>query len=399
MSEPAAAGARPGSGGFPQWLRVAIGGGGGMFVSMGLGRFSYTAMVPALISSGELTALEAGRVGALNLAGFVIGAIMSVAVGARFGAYRALVCAGLLSALALTASAVPLGFAWLALWRALIGLAAGVIMVLSLSLVAATAPARWRTVAASFVFAGVGMAILLAGILVPILLANGLRAAWLGLAAFGLVAMALAIWGWSSAPTASAPARTVEAGSDESPWTWPLRLLLAGYFFFSFALVPHSLYWVDYIARGLGLGMSRGGFHWGLVGIASMIGPWILAAIGLRLATAVSLPVTYIFVGLGIGAPLLSTAEPVLIASSVLFGAQPGLATLMAARVRDLASAENMPRLMRAMVLASAIGSLVAGAVLPQLYEITHSHVLLFAVGGASMIIGGLLVIPWRGRR
>jgi hypothetical protein len=67
----------------------------------------------------------------------------------------------------------------------------------------------------------------------------------------------------------------------------------------------------------------------------------------------------------------------------------------MAARVRDLADAEQMPRLMRAMILASAAGAVVAGAVLPQLYEMTQSHVLIFAIGGAAMIIGGILVAPW----
>src|SRR5690606_15602750 len=91
--------------GWPAWRRVALGGGGGMFVGIGLGRFSYTAMVPALISSGELTALEAGRVGAINIAGFALGALVSVPLSARWGAYRVLTLAAILSVLALAASA------------------------------------------------------------------------------------------------------------------------------------------------------------------------------------------------------------------------------------------------------------------------------------------------------
>jgi hypothetical protein len=71
----------------------------------------------------------------------------------------------------------------------------------------------------------------------------------------------------------------------------------------------------------------------------------------------------------------------------------------MAARVRDLADAEHMPRLMRAMILASSAGAVVAGAVLPLVYEATGSHVLIFGLGGAAMILGGLLVAPWGGSR
>jgi len=388
--------------GWPAWRRVALGGGGGMFIGIGLGRFSYTAMVPALISSGELTALEAGRVGALNFAGFALGALISVWLSTRFGAVRALTFAAVLSVLALAASAMPLGFIWLGFWRFLVGTTAGIIMVMCLALIAATAPAGRRPVAASFVFAGVGLAIFMTGILVPWLLAYSLRAAWLGLAACGLGAMCLAIWGWRGAPDAAAPrpAHALRTTASASPWSWPLRLLLAGHFFFSIAIVPHTLYWVDYLARGLALGIGEGGFHWSVVGVASIAGPWSMAALGLWIGTAIALPLSFITLGLGIGAPLLSSASSVLLLSSVLFGAQPGLSALMAARVRDLADAEHMPRLMRAMILASSAGAVVAGAVLPQIYEATMSHVLIFAIGGASMIIGGLLVAPWgRARR
>ena len=37
--------------GHPAWQRLAFGGGGAMFVGMGLGRFSYSAMVPALVAT------------------------------------------------------------------------------------------------------------------------------------------------------------------------------------------------------------------------------------------------------------------------------------------------------------------------------------------------------------
>ncbi len=415
MTPPAAGDADPHSGaapsaardpgastdGWPAWRRVAIGGGGGMFVGMGLGRFSYTAMVPALISSGELTALEAGRVGTLNIAGFALGALISVPLRSRLREFPTLVTAATLSVVALLASAAPLGFAWLGFWRFMVGIAAGVIMVLSLALIAATAPAARRPVAASFVFAGVGLGILSAGTLVPTLLSINLQAAWLGLGVCSIGAAAMAIWGWRAAPVHHAAPPVVQpesgrAGGAASPWNTPLRLLLIGHLCFSMAIVPHTLYWVDYIARGLGYGIGEGGFHWSLVGIASILGPWIAAWLGLMLGTAWALPVSFFALGLGIAAPLFSSATIILLTSSLLFGAQPGLSTLMAARVRDLADADHMPRLMRAMILCSALGAVAAGFLLPQIYEATQSHVLIFALGGASMILGALLVAPWK---
>lgn len=416
MNQPAGAGTDPaspgpvgspapqGADGWPRWRRVALGGGGGMFVGMGLGRFSYTAMVPPLISAGELTALEAGRVGTLNLAGFALGALISVPLRARFNDYRALVAAIALSVLALAASALPFGFVWLGFWRGLVGVTAGVIMVLSLALIGATAPATRRPIAASFVFAGVGAAILSTGLLVPWLLPFGLATAWIGLAACGLAAAALAVWGWSAAPSGGVSASAPQIASalpqrGASPWTLPLVLLLLGHLFFSMAIVPHTLYWVDYIARGLGHGIGEGGFHWSLVGVASILGPWIAAWLGLLLGTSWALPLSFVTLGIGIAAPLANSAGPVLVLSSLLFGAQPGLSALMAARVRDLADADQMPRLMRAMILASSMGSVAAGFALPQIYAATLSHVLVFALGGGAMILGGILVAPWGGSR
>ncbi|MEK9724769.1 MAG: YbfB/YjiJ family MFS transporter, partial [Rhodospirillaceae bacterium] len=69
----------------PQWLRLAVGGGAALFVGMGLGRFSYSPMIPALAAGGGLSAAEAGYVGASNLAGFLLGVAMQPWLRRRIG--------------------------------------------------------------------------------------------------------------------------------------------------------------------------------------------------------------------------------------------------------------------------------------------------------------------------
>ena len=56
-----------------EWLRLAIGSAAAMLLAMGLGRFSYTAMVPLLIEADWVSSSEAGFVGGVNLAGFLLG--------------------------------------------------------------------------------------------------------------------------------------------------------------------------------------------------------------------------------------------------------------------------------------------------------------------------------------
>lgn len=376
-----------------QWRRIALGGGAGMFVGMGLGRFSYTAMVPALVEAGGLTAVEAGRVGMMNLIGFMAGAALSARLLAIGSTHRVLGVAIGLSGLALAASAVPGGMAWLGLWRGLVGVATGVIMVLSLALIAATAPEKKRPVAASFVFAGVGLGVLSAGQLVPLLLQHGLAAAWAGLAAVGLGGVAVAIWGWRAAPELRAPSSV--AGAAPIPWR-ALSGLLVAHALFSLGIVPHTLYWVDYIARGLGQGITTGGMHWSIVGVFSLLGPWLAAWLALRLGAAAALVIGFVALGAGIAGPALLSSVVVLAASSALFGAQPGMSSLMAVRARELGGPDAMPRVMRAMILANSCGAVIGGIAVPALYGATESHGAVFMLGGAAMFAGALAAWPRR---
>jgi len=373
------------------WRQIALGGGAGMFVCMGLGRFSYTAMVPALIQSGSLSAVEAGRVGMFNLFGFMTGAALSAGALRMATARHVLAAAIMLAGMGLAMSALPYGFEWLGFWRGVIGVATGMVMVLSLALITATAPERQRPVAASFVFAGVGLGVFSAGTLVPPLLGFGLGAAWAGLALAGACGVVIALWGWSAAPDLVAP--SVEAESAPLPLRALGGLLLA-HALFSFGIVPHTLYWVDFIARGLGQGIRIGGAHWSLVGVFSILGPWMTAWLALRIGAAWGLVTGFICLGAGIGAPALWPVLPVLIASSALFGAQPGMSSLMAVRAREIAEGAAMARVMRAMILANSGGSLIGGIAVPFLYGLTESHALLFLVGGAAMAAGAIAAWP-----
>jgi predicted MFS family arabinose efflux permease len=382
------------------WRRLALGGGAGMFVVMALGRFSYTAMVPVLVSAGGLSPVEAGRVGTVNLVGFFIGAAGSIAL-ARWLGRRALLQLMLLLAVAgLLASGLATGFLDLAVLRGIIGIATGVVMVHSLALIAETAPADRRAEAQSYVFAGVGLGILSSGVLVPVLLAWGLAATWLALGLTGVAVALIAGWGWRGAAAVAVPPSRARDGSPAGrarSFGPGMAGLLVAHFLFSFGIVPHSLYWVDFIVRAQGLGFAAGGLHWSLVGVFAVLGPIACAALARRLGTRVALVAAFVVLGAGILAPALLAVAPVLVASSVIFGAQPGLSSLMAARARDLGRAEAMGRVMRAMILANASGALIGGIAVPWIYAATASQALLFMIGGLAMLAAAAAAWPRRG--
>jgi predicted MFS family arabinose efflux permease len=379
--------------GVSHWRQIAIGGGAAMFTGIALGRFTYTTMVPPLIQSGQLTELEAGYVGGANLVCFFFGAYFAEKLRRALSIRLLLSCAVWLALLALAASAVPWGFYWLALWRGILGAIAGVIMVQSLAFATAAAPPDKRPVAAGYVYAGVGLGIFLTGTAAPTLLEYGIAWAWSGFACAGLFSAAVAQWGWSVADILPSAA---DAKPAALPAHWKWRGLVAANFLFSFGIVPHTIYWVDFLVRDVGLSMAAAGLQWSVVGLSAFLGPIVSAALAARIGIPATLLIIFVLLGLAVAGPAFLVTLPVLWFSSMLYGGQPGLASIMAARAREMGTATDMPRIIRATILANACGAAIGGLSFPLLLDLSGSYDPLFAIGGGAVLIGALATLSRR---
>ena len=377
------------------WQQVALGCSGAMFITMGLGRFSYSTMVPALVLSGQMSAEQAGWVGGANLTGFFLGAFMSETLRRRWNSDRILRAVVVLSLIALVASAAPWGAVWLGFWRALLGTAAGLSMVLGLALTTAAAPETRQPAAAGLMFAGVGVAIFFSGVLVPWLLDLSLAWAWGGVAAVGLAGAGLAFSGLRAAvglmPNQDMPALGILPVLRQDR---ALLGLAVAHFLFSFGITPHTLYWVDFLVRDFGLGIDAGGAHWAAVGAFAILGPWAAVWLARRLGTAWAVVIAFVVLGVGVALPAWVSWLPGLWLSTMIFGAQPGVSTLQAARVRDLGRVEAMPGILRVMIISSALGGAVGGLVFPAVFSAITSYGPMFIVAAVGLIIGALSVLP-----
>ena len=112
----------------------------GSFVGIGLARFAYTPLIPALIAAGWFSPAQAAYLGAANLGGYLVGAFAARPVAARVAPRLALRAAMVLAAVAFFACAQPLSFAWFFIWRALAGAAGGILMVVAAPTVLAIVP-------------------------------------------------------------------------------------------------------------------------------------------------------------------------------------------------------------------------------------------------------------------
>ncbi|MDB5849503.1 MAG: hypothetical protein JWP29_3255 [Rhodoferax sp.] len=372
-------------------------------VGIGLARFAYTPLLPAIVGAHWFQASQAAYLGAANLAGYLAGALLARPVAAGMPAATKIRAMMLLTSAALIACGYPLSFAWYSVWRFLSGLSGGALMVLAAPLVLAHVSPSRRGLAGGLIFMGIGVGIAASGTLVPLLLQRGLRDVWLGLAVLSLVLTAAA---WKEWPHAVVPAKA-QAAPQGLPPVAALRVLYAEYALNAAGWVPHMIFLVDYVARGLGLGqgLDVGGRYWVLFGIGATVGPLVTGVLADRVGPARALRIALVIETFGVAIPALGLGSVWLGVSSVVVGAfVTGTVPLVLGQVQVLLAhhpAQQGPAWTRATV-AFALCQAVAAYAMSFIFDISgHAYGLLFGIGsGAILLALGIDVVAgWRARR
>ena len=266
-----------------------------------------------------------------------------------------------LTAASLFACAFPLGFDWFFVWRFISGGTGGVLMALAAPVVMPIIPADRRGLAGGAIFTGVGLGIAASGTLVPALMEWGLAETWFGLGALSLALTALAWNSWPAAvpSTPAVPQKKLPAGSARV-----LRALYMEYALNAVGLVPHMLFLVDFVARGLGRGLHSGAVYWIVFGAGAVIGPIVGGHAGDRLGFRTALRFAFIIQALCVALPLIAMGTLAMALSSFIVGAfVPGIVAITIGRTRELIPAD--PAAQAAAwsycTTAFAIGQAVAG--------------------------------------
>lgn len=367
----------------PHW-RAILAGLCVILIGLGLARFAYTPLIPAVIGAGWFGPADAAYLGAANFAGYLAGAYFSRRLAARLSAVALLRAMMLLAGFSFIASAWPFSFLWFFAWRFVSGIAGGTLMALGPMLALTLVPPSRRGIASGLVFGGVGLGIVASGTLVPLLIDTGLAETWLALGALCLALTAVAWTGWPAA----APIPVLAA----APASAALRLFYLAYGLGAAALVPHMVFLVDFIARGLDQGIAIGGRYWVVFGIGAAFGPLLMGAIADRIGFGLAWRLMFILVMALIALPAVVPSEPALLVSCLVVGAfVPGIAGLALGRLQDLVSEAERPRAWSYCTIAFAAGQAGGAYGLSYLYAASGSHALLFLVGAGLLAMALLL--------
>ncbi|MRW88347.1 YbfB/YjiJ family MFS transporter [Pseudoduganella sp. FT26W] len=359
-------------------------------VGIGLARFAYTPLIPPMIEAHWFVAKDVIYLGAANLVGYLVGALLGRPLARRYGARITLRGMMLLASAAFFACAFPLSVTWFFAWRLLSGVAGGIIMVLAAMTVLPHVPPHRKGMASGAIFLGIGLGIAASGTVVPLLLDMGMRATWLGLGALSLL-LSVASWScWPNAVHTHVPAGEPNAAMQAAVRV-DLRLLYTQYALMAVGLVPMMVFLVDYVARGLGWGTHTAALFWVVYGVGAIAGPMVYGALSDRLGPALT---SHLTIWLQIGAIALmmfSTQHVVLLAATLVIGSfPPGIVPITLSRVHRIldgdAHAQNVVWSKATTVFA--LFQALAGYTYSYVFaQSGGNHRLLMGIGAGALVI------------
>lgn len=362
-------------------------------VAVGLARFAFTPLVPALVSEHWFSASQAAYLGSANFAGYLTGALLAQPLSARFTPASILRAMMVLAGVSFLACMHPFAFAWFAFWRAAAGVAGGLIMVLSATLVLQHIPVNRRGLAGGLIFCGIGIGVIIAAAAVPRLVALGLPVAW---GSLGVLSLILAAVAWSGWP----PDAAGQAVREKPPVNKAVLVLFAVYALNAIGLVPHAMFLVDMAARELGYGITAGSALWLVYGIGAIIGPVVSGRAGDAGGFRPVLLAMLLLQAVAVGAVGISSNLWVLAVSAfVMGGCTVGIVPVVLGRVRELIPHD--PRGQRAVwslaTTAFAIGQAGGAFGLSGVLGSVGHYSPLFGISSAALLLA--FVIKLLGRK
>lgn len=368
--------------------RVALGGCLALAAAMGIGRFVYTPILPAMADALGWSRSEAGLVAGANFAGYLAGALL--AGSARLTAPPRTILMATLAVVTLATAGMGLthSFPAFLLLRAISGAASAFGLVFASSIVLEALRGVPGDGPPSLHYAGVGVGIMLSAGLVPVIGSDAehWRMLWwgaAGCAAFGALGAALLL------PTGPAPAAGAEGG--ERPARVPFAFVVA-YALLGFGYVITATFIVDMV-RGDPVLRPLETAVWLAFGAAAAPSVLIWSRIGRRMGLLPAFAVAAVCQAVGVFASLDESSAVALFAASVLLGGTfMGMTALGFGAARALAPSAPR-RAVATMTAAFGFGQMIGPPFAGFIRDATGSFGTASATAGAGLLLAAGLAL------
>lgn len=290
--------------------------------ALGLARFAYGLLLPAMRAELGWSLAQAGALTTANGLGYLAGAVATAPVARRLGVTATFRLGMVLTAVALAATAVTSSYPLLLLARAAAG-TAGALVFIAGGVLASHAAARLRSaVPVTIYFAGAGLGIAVSGTLIPPLLGGHpgrWPLAWAGLAAAAGLATVVS---WTAARDSDAaredpraPATLIDLHAVRRLWR-----IAAAYLLFAAGYIAYITFLSAYLAAH-DASTLQVAVTWAALGLAGMAAPALWSRPVTSWPGAAALAASLAALAASAVVALISAAPAVVAVSAIGYGA------------------------------------------------------------------------------
>ncbi|WP_309949367.1 YbfB/YjiJ family MFS transporter [Acinetobacter calcoaceticus] len=364
-------------------------------LGIGVFRFSYTALMPIMIEQYHWTHDFASFLGSANLLGYLIGALLALlSIKEKYIPSMIILStiAGSLSLLCCSLMDMPL--AWFIFWRTVSGIAGGLLMILAPSFAMKYIPTTQRLKVNFLGFSGIGVGVLSATILIPVLKNIPVHYVWDIFATISILGSVL-LYQLLSRNNA----QMIKPHSTNLQASQKSRLglvIIIAYMCSAFAYIPHSLFWMDYLSGTLHFSLEQRNLFWVLYGAGSCIGAFVAYCLSRIIGYLHTIKWLYAIYCLAVVLPFFSQTTSLLALSSLLTGLLTPATVFISSYSLLQIYEQRYQKLWSLATIGFASTQLLGGVVISTLHHLHWFYAHLFLLGGIVLLFAVCLLLPVR---
>jgi predicted MFS family arabinose efflux permease len=362
-----------------------------LVIAMGVGRFAYTPLLPAMQNQFGFSDEIAGSIASVNYLGYLLGALLcfkNMRAATKLRLFRISLIASIITTAWM--GLVAQTDAWMIL-RLVSGMASAGIFIIGSSIVMGRLPQSKNSLC-MLIYSGVGVGIALSGVLSPVMIKYfNVQISWMGLS---LICFPLSLVCWFVLIPSADESKADLHSNGAIKFEYPLLLpwLIVAYFCEGFGYIISGTFIVSFLQGQSGF-FSSGPVAWTIVGLAASVSIPVFHQLLKRLHLVYVLIIAHLIQGLGIVLPVLSSHWLCVISGAVLFGSTfMGITALTLSIGKTLKPGQSQ-KVIGLLTAIYGVGQILGPLVSGVLSENSGNFVSSIMISAIVVILGGLILI------
>jgi sugar phosphate permease len=374
----------------------------------GLGRMSYSVILPSMKDGLSLNYTQIGLIGTGNFIGYLSLAIIGGFLAARFGVRRVVFISLIIIGVALFLTGFSDSFLFAFMMRLFAGAGNGSSYVPIMALPAAWFAAKKRGLATGIVSGGIGVGLFLSGVIIPPVITyfghNGWRYAWffMGIAVFVLAFVCyiflrnnpkekgLSMYGGDEEQKGGVKVTLFSAWKNiiREAEIWKLGCV---YFMYGFSYIIYLTFFVAYLTKEIGISASTSGVIFAVMGVFSIFCGVVWGGISDILGRRYGSMLAYVTLAISYLIFAFYKVEAGFYLSAFVFGISAfSIPTIMAAAAGDAVGGRLAPAGLGFITLFFGIGQALGPAIAGWIKDSTGTFTNAFVLSAVVSLVGAV---------